>query len=108
LVTTANPAIAPFTSIVKGLVSYVATRKDGKEFHKGYIGLDFTGVTGVKLDLGTYVVAQIPGLDLPWSNWVLTGDGVMDAKTVSEPLPYNYFLLRVETASVGVSAQPAP
>ena len=95
LVTTANPAIAPFTEIVKGLVSYVTKRHDGAVIHTGYIGLDFTGTVGAKIRSGTYVIAQIPGLDIDWSKWTISNGEISsaDAKT---PFPFNYYLIRVE------------
>ena len=104
LAASANPAVAPFTQLARGLVSYIYQRRDGMVVHSGYVGLDFSGSLGAKIRNGTYVVAQIQGLDIDWTGWTVSSGEI---NRNGERFPYNYYLIRVEASSVQDPADPS-
>jgi hypothetical protein len=105
LLTTAQPAIAPLTSLARGLTVSLAAHSRNVPVQEVSLGLDFeTGALGARLAVGSYVVAQTarPG-EIAWNEWVYdaeTGTVVRNPECLSPgensyPLPYNAFVFRV-------------
>jgi hypothetical protein len=105
LLTTAQPALAPLTSLARGICLSLAAHKRNVPVQDVRLGLDFdTGATGGRLAAGSYVVAQTARPDeIVWSEWAYdagTGTVVRDPKHLAEgerayALPYNAFVFRV-------------
>lgn len=105
LLTTAQPALAPLTSIARGLAVSLALNKKNVAVQEVSLGLDFeTGATGARLAVGSYVVVQTPRPDeITWSEWAYdaeTGTVMRAPESLAEgerpyPLPYNAFVFRV-------------
>lgn len=105
LLVTAQPALAPLTSLARGLCISLAARSRNVPVQDVRLGLDFdTGATGGRLAVGSYVVAQTASPDeIAWSEWAYDADTgtVMrhpDYLAGGErpyPLPYNAFIFRV-------------
>lgn len=105
LLATAQPALAPLTSLARGLCISLAARKRNVPVQDVRLGLDFdTGATGGRLAVGSYVVTQTPSPDeIAWSEWAYDADtgtvvrhpDHLAAGERSYPLPYNAFVFRV-------------
>jgi len=98
LLTTAYPAIAPFTEIAKSLGNMVLTRNENRKVQDFYLGLDFekNGSLGARLCEGDYVVVQAPESLFSWDQCVFDPKGgriVM--KDSGAPIPFNYVIFRV-------------
>jgi hypothetical protein len=105
LLTTAQPALGPLTTLARGLCVSLASHSKNVPVQEVNLGLDFdTGATGARLAVGSYVVAQTarPN-EIVWSEWVYdaeTGTIMCDSKSLAQgeepyPLPYNAFVFRV-------------
>lgn len=72
LLTTAQPAIAPFTAISLGLVKSLAKRNKNVPVQKFDLGLDFDNAAlGIRLAEGNYIAVQVPNeTAIDWSKWV--------------------------------------
>lgn len=105
LLTTAQPALAPLTTIARGLCVSLAKRRRNVPVQEVFLGLDFdSGATGARLAVGSYVVAQTERADeINWGEWVYdadTGTIMRHPESLAEgeltyPLPYNAFVFRV-------------
>ncbi len=99
LLTTAQPAIAPFTEITLGVVKALAKRTENVPVQKFYLGLDFENAPlGIRLAEGNYIAAQVPSeTAIEWHKWVYRPDiGTIVHRADSlETLPYNYLVFRV-------------
>jgi hypothetical protein len=105
LLATAQPALAPLTSLARGLCVSLAARKRNVPVQDVRLGLDFdAGAPGGRLAVGSYVVAQTARPDeIAWSEWAYDADtGTImrhpDHLAAGErpyPLPYNAFVFRV-------------
>lgn len=105
LLTTAQPALGPLTTLARGLCVSLASHTKNVPVQEVNLGLDFeTGATGARLAVGSYVVAQTARPDdIAWSEWVYdaeTGTIMCDPKSLAPgekpyPLPYNAFVFRV-------------
>lgn len=99
LLTTAQPAIAPFTEITLGVVKALAKRTENVPVQKFYLGLDFEDAPmGIRLAEGNYIAAQVPSeTAIEWHKWMYRPDigTIVHKADSSETLPYNYLVFRV-------------
>jgi len=105
LLTTAQPALAPLTTLARGMCVSLASHNRNVAVQDVRLGLDFdTGQTGARLAVGSYVVAQTARADeIAWSEWAYdaeTGTVVRHPDHLAEgerpyPLPHNAFVFRV-------------
>lgn len=98
LLTTTQPAIAPFTEITLGVVKLLAQRHENVAVQKFYLGLDFeTTAMGCRLAEGNYIAVQVADETLiDWSKWIYKAEvGAIVHKADSSKLPYNYVIFRV-------------
>lgn len=103
LLTTAQPALAPFVGVAKGLCTSLANRRKNTAVQEIDLGLDFeTGAPGARLAVGSYVVAQVPRAnEIQWRDWAFdseTGTIVRTNLAQGETpyiLPYNAVVFRV-------------
>lgn len=103
LLTTAQPALAPFVSIAKELGILLGKRWKNTPVQKFWIGLDFDqGAVGARLAVGSYVVAQVRRAnEINWSDWSYDAETGTIVRTNlaegEEPylLPYNAIVFRV-------------
>ncbi len=104
LLTTAQPVLAPFVGMVKGLTTSLLQSSDNTPVQQFTLGLDFdTGNVGARIAEGSYIAAQVsqPG-EINWSDWKFD----THSDTVVRPagpigggppafLPYNAIIFRV-------------
>lgn len=103
LLTTAQPALAPFVSLAKELGILLGKRWKNTPVQKFWLGLDFEeGALGARLAIGSYIVAQVRRAnEIVWSDWcydVETGTIVRTNLAEGEEpytLPYNTIVFRV-------------
>jgi hypothetical protein len=105
LLTTAQPALMPLTTLARGLCVSLASHNRNVPVQDVRLGLDFdTGQTGARLAVGSYVVAQTSRPDeIAWSEWAYdadTGTIMRHPDHLAEgerpyPLPHNAFVFRV-------------
>lgn len=98
LLTTAQPAIAPFTTLTLGLVKALAQRNENVPVQKFYLGLDFEDAAmGIRLAEGNYIAVQVPDdTTINWNRWIYKPDlGTIVHKADGSPLEYNYLVFRV-------------
>ncbi len=109
LLTTAQPALAPLTTLARGLCVSLASHSKNVPVQEVSLGLDFeTGAIGARLAVGSYVVAQTAHPDdIVWSEWAYdaeTGTIMRDPQSLAQgeksyPLPYNAFVFRISRYS---------
>jgi hypothetical protein len=103
LLTTAQPALAPFVGVARGLCNTLASRRRNMGVQDITLGLDFeTGATGVRLAVGSYVAVQVPQAnEISWSDWRFDAEtGAITRVNLAEGedpyvLPYNAIVFRV-------------
>lgn len=100
LLTTAQPAIAPFTEMTLGVVKALAERTRNVPVQKFYLGLDFneTAPMGFRLREGNYIAVQVPDETIiQWDGrWIYDRHlGTIVHKADGSPLEYNYLVFRV-------------
>ena len=101
LATSAQPAIAPLTSMALGITKAVAQRHRNVSVQDFYLGLDFTGTTmGARLAQGDYIAVQVPESMLRvwrWDDWLYdVPSGMIVAKEDPDQLiPYNYLVFGI-------------
>jgi len=101
LLTTAQPALAPFTDLASGIFRMVMTRRRNVPVQDVFVGLDFSdNQAGARLRTGDYVIVQVPDAekaDWNWSEWKYDrNSGVIVKKTDGKTqVPFNYFVLGV-------------
>lgn len=71
LLTTAQPAIAPFTEITLGVVKLLAKRNENVAVQKFYLGLDFeNSAMGCRLAEVNYIAVQVDDeIAIDWKRW---------------------------------------
>lgn len=102
LLTTAQPALKPFTELAVGLGKMIASRNKNVAVDEMFLGLDFDGtVMGARLAAGDYVVVQVPSNNsLNWSEWQFdpaVGD-IVKTTSQKESIPFNYFVFSITAA----------
>ncbi|NEN98159.1 MAG: hypothetical protein F6K50_22370 [Moorea sp. SIO3I7] len=98
LLTTAQPAIAPFTTLTLGLVKALAKRNENVPVQKFYLGLDFEDAAmGIRLAEGNYIAVQVPDeTTIDWNKWIYKPQlGQILHKADGSSLEYNYLVFRV-------------
>jgi len=98
LLTTAQPAITPFTAITLGIVKALSQRNQNVAVQKFYLGLDFEdSAMGIRLTEGNYIAAQVPNeTALDWNKWIYKPNlGTIVHKADGSLLDYNYLVFRV-------------
>lgn len=99
LLTTAQPALAPFTEIALGVSRMILTRNKNKLVQEVYLGLDndTTAAFGARLGAGNYIVVQAPDISFLWSDWEYDSANarLVSKKDHKSLPPYNYFVFRV-------------
>ena len=103
LLTTAQPALAPFVGVAKGLCNTLAARQRNTAVQEITLGLDFeTGALGARLAVGSYVAVQTPRADeIVWSDWRFDAETGTIVRTNLAPgedpyaLPYNDIVFRI-------------
>jgi hypothetical protein len=81
LLTTAQPALAPFVGLAIGLFKSLANKNE--VVHEFTLGLDFqVGATGARIAEGTYVIAQVSNPDeWNWHDWSYDAESGIVVKT---------------------------
>ena len=96
LASTAQPAIAPFSTMAVGLAKAIGSRHRNFKVQDFYMGLDFEGNgAGARLAIGDYYAVQIPDRlvsEWNWAEWVFDASkstivAAADGRTL---IPYNY------------------
>lgn len=98
LLTTAQPALAPFTTLTLGLVKAFAQRNENVPVQKFYLGLDFEDAAwGMRLAEGNYLAVQVPDeTTIDWNKWIYQPNlGTIVHKADGSSLEYNYLVFRV-------------
>ena len=98
LLTTTQPAIAPFTTISLGLVKSLAQKNRNVGVQKLSLGLDFENAAlGIRLAEGNYIAVQVPEDNtIDWNDWVYKPNlGSIVHKENDTSLEYNYFVFRI-------------
>jgi hypothetical protein len=105
LLTTAQPALGPLTTLARGLCVSLASHNKNVPVQEVKLGLDFeNGATGARLAVGSYVVAQTERPDdIVWSEWAFDaeiGAVMRHPQFLAQgeepyPLPHNAFVFRV-------------
>ena len=97
LLTTAQPALAPFVGLAGSLVAGVLKRDKNKEIYNFKLGLDFADSrTSAKLRYGSFVVVQTDRVTWSWSRvaWDGSRQLVIDTDT-QQPVASNYLIFRI-------------
>lgn len=98
LLTTTQPAIAPFTEITLGVVKLLAQRHENVAVQKFYLGLDFEdSAMGCRLAEGNYIAVQVADETvIDWNKWIYKPEvGAIVHKADSSQLSYNYVISRI-------------
>jgi hypothetical protein len=101
LLTTAQPALAPFAALTVGLTETIAKRNRNVAVQKVELGLDFSGIgTRAKLAEGSYIAVQTPQTSTSvwsWEDWRFdpVSGYIVDAEQPDLPIPYNYFVVSI-------------
>jgi hypothetical protein len=99
LVTTAQPALAPLSSLAVGMAKAMATRRRNVPVQDVHLGLDFGGpATGARLAAGSYVAVQMPAAfqrAWRWADWSYDASSGQICNAAGELMPLNYFILGV-------------
>jgi hypothetical protein len=101
LATTAQPAIAPLSSMAIALTKSIARRHKNVPVQEFYIGLDFTKMPfRARLAEGSYIAVQIPEAFervWDWDEWVYhpKSGQVVSRDDEAKLIPYNYLVFSV-------------
>jgi hypothetical protein len=103
LLTTAQPALAPFVGVARGLCNTLAARRGNTAVQDITLGLDFdTGATGVRLAIGSYIAVQVEHAnEIVWSDWRFDAEtGTVVRANLADgedpyALPYNAIIFRI-------------
>jgi hypothetical protein len=101
LASTAQPAIAPLSSLAVGLTKTIATHNRNVPVQDFYMGLDFSDTaTRATLAEGSYIAVQIPETFRTvwdWRDWVYhpTSGQVVHRADPTKLIPYNYLIFGI-------------
>jgi hypothetical protein len=101
LLTTAQPALAPFAALTVGLTETIAKRNRNVAVQKVDLGLDFSPIASrPKLAEGSYIAVQIPQTMTKvwsWEDWRFdpASGYLVDAEEHDQLIPYNYFVVGI-------------
>ena len=103
LVATAQPALAPLSSLAVGMAKAMATRRRNVPVQDVHLGLDFGGpATGARLAAGSYVAVQMPAAfqrAWRWADWSYDASSGQICNAAGELMPLNYFILGVSRST---------
>jgi hypothetical protein len=99
LVQTAQPALAPLSSLAVGMTRTIAKRHRNVAVQDIYLGLDFGGVaTGAHLAIGSYIAVQMPAAFLRswrWADWSYNTNSGQIVNSEGQLIPLNYLIIGV-------------
>lgn len=99
LLTTAQPALSPFSALGTGIAEMVLSRNENKKVHECYLGLDFdSGASyGARLASGNYIIVQAPDNKFRWNDWAYdpANARIVKKSNPNDIVPYNYVIFRV-------------
>lgn len=98
LLTTAQPVVAPFVELTKGLAEMFLRRNENRKVQDFYLGLDFDkgAPFGARLREGNYIVVQAPEEQFNFGEWrYKTADGRIVKSGSTNSIPFNYVVFRV-------------
>jgi hypothetical protein len=101
LVTTAQPAIGPFSAMALGLTKAIATRSRNVPVQRFIMGLDFSRTAlSARLAEGDYIAVQIPDKKQStwdWSEWTYNpvSGQIVNRADLKQLIPYNYIAFGV-------------
>jgi hypothetical protein len=99
LAATAQPALAPLSSLTVGITRAIAERNRNVAVQDIYLGLDFGGAaTGARLAIGSYLAVQMPTAFLRswrWSEWSYDAHSGQILNPEGQLIPLNYFIIGV-------------
>jgi len=101
LLTTAQPALAPFVALTVGLTETIAKRNRNVAVQAVDLGLDFSSIAvRPKLAEGSYIAVQIPETMRTVWDWADWGYDPVNGRLVSAEerdllIPYNYFVVSI-------------
>jgi hypothetical protein len=101
LLTTAQPALAPFSALAVGLTETIAARHRNIAVQAVDLGLDFSQVAvRPRLAEGSYVAVQIPETIQTvwnWQDWAYDRDSgrLVNAAQPDRLIPYNYVVVSI-------------
>jgi hypothetical protein len=103
LLSTAQPALKPLTSLATATVSAIAKRNKNAQIHTFELGLDFDGsATSARLCYGSYIVVQSDeGSNWDWSEYEWNANGMaLHPKDQPDVTPhFNYMVFAVSPFS---------
>lgn len=98
LLTTAQPAIAPFAGTITGMTELILKRNENRKVQDFFLGLDFdeNAAFGARLAEGNYIVVQAPSSAFQWGDWTYDAESQRVLhKTAKTMIPFNYVCFRV-------------
>ena len=101
LLTTAQPALTPFSALAVGLTQTIASRHRNVAVQEVDLGLDFTNIAPrPRLAEGSYIAVQIPERlreEWHWNEWGYdpASGRILNAQQPDLPIPYNYIVISV-------------
>lgn len=101
LLTTAQPALAPFCALAVGLTQTIAARNRNIAVQAVDLGLDFSQIAPrPRLAEGSYIAVQIPETIQSvwsWPDWAYDRDSgrMVSASQPAQLIPYNYVVVSV-------------
>jgi hypothetical protein len=104
LAVTAQPALAPLSSLAVGMTKAIAERHRNVAVQDVYLGLDFGGTrTGARLAIGSYLAVQMPTGFLRswrWADWCYDANSGQILSAKGELIPLNYFVIGISRSHV--------
>lgn len=103
LLTSAQPALAPFSAMAVSLTKAIAERNRNITVQTVDLGLDFSTVSmRPRLAEGSYFVIQMPEAMFAvwrWEDWVFDrASGRIADRTTGQAIPYNYFVIGISAS----------
>jgi hypothetical protein len=106
LATTAQPALAPLSTLAVGMTKAIAKRHRNVGVQDVYLGLDFGGAaTGARLAVGSYLAVQMPAAFVRswhWSDWSYEANSGQIVNSEGQLIPLNYFIVGISRTSSAV------
>ena len=101
LLTTAQPALAPFSALALGLTQTIAARNRNVAVQAVELGLDFSRIAPrPRLAQGSYIAVQIPETMRTawrWQDWAYdpVNGRIVNTQQPDQLIPYNYLVVSV-------------
>jgi hypothetical protein len=102
LLTSAQPALKPFSSLASSVVSTVASRSKNTQVHNFNLGLDFgQGSTSVRLKTGSYIIVQTDSSNWNWNDfeWRRDSNSLEYKANPGQKAGFNYMVIGVSRFS---------